>query len=64
MLEKLIKNGESDALEFKSSLRTTVQPNSAITSIERLLEKAEGQEKNKLRRGLEEARKNHKFFRT
>jgi len=45
MLEKLIKNGESDALEFKSSLRTPVQPNSAITSIERLLENQKARRK-------------------
>ena len=58
MLEELINAGESDVLEFKSSMKTPMQPDAAITSIEKLLEKAEGQEKNTLQARLIEARKN------
>jgi hypothetical protein len=58
ILEELINKGESDTLEFKSSMKTPVQPDLTIISIEKLVEKAVGQEKNTLQKKLEETRKN------
>jgi hypothetical protein len=53
MLEELIKKGESDTIEFKSSMRAIAKLDLAVMSIEESLEKAVGQdEKNTLQRKL------------
>ena len=57
MVEDLIWAGESDIVEFKASMKTSMQDDAAIISIKRALEKAEDQEKNRLQNALEEAKK-------
>jgi predicted HTH transcriptional regulator len=58
MLEELIKKGESETLEFKSSMRAITKLDLVVMSIEESLEKAVGQdEKNTLQRKLIDLKK-------
>jgi very-short-patch-repair endonuclease len=58
MLEEIIRKGESNILEFKSSIRSPSQADLAIILIEKSLEKATGQdEKHSLQRKLTDAKR-------
>jgi predicted HTH transcriptional regulator len=58
MLEELIKKGESDTLEFKSSMRASTKPDLAIMSLQESIQKAVRQdEKNTLQRKLIDLKK-------
>lgn len=58
MLEELIKKGESETLEFKSSMRASTQPDLAIMSLQESLQKAVRQdEKNTLQKKLIDLKK-------